>query len=104
MHFGLLIYGSLNTLSGGYMYDRRLLESLRLMGDTVEIISLPWRSYPAHLADNHSGSPSHVVAIGRAVLNTTSKPPHEGRTALTTPHPHRCGRSFRRSNPHPSCR
>src|SRR5574339_1182768 len=52
MHIGLIIYGSLDTLSGGYLYDRRLVEFLRSQGDTVEIISLPWRNYLAHLTDN----------------------------------------------------
>jgi len=52
MKIGLVIYGSLGTLSGGYMYDRRLVEYLRAQGDTVEIISLPWRNYAAHLIDN----------------------------------------------------
>ncbi|HRQ22587.1 MAG TPA: glycosyltransferase family 4 protein [Anaerolineales bacterium] len=52
MKIGLVIYGSLDTLSGGYMYDRRLVEYLRAQGDTVEIISLPWRNYAAHLIDN----------------------------------------------------
>jgi glycosyltransferase involved in cell wall biosynthesis len=52
MKIGLIIYGSLDTLSGGYMYDRKLVEYLRAQGDTVEIISLPWRNYGAHLIDN----------------------------------------------------
>src|SRR6476661_691270 len=52
MKIGLIIYGSLDTLSGGYLYDRKLVEYLRSQGDTVEIISLPWRNYPAHLTDN----------------------------------------------------
>src|SRR5512139_3888486 len=52
MHIGLIIYGSLDTLSGGYLYDRKLVEYLRSQRDTVEIISLPWRSYGAHLTDN----------------------------------------------------
>ena len=54
MRIGLLIYGSLDTLSGGYLYDRKLVEHLRLAGDSVEIVPLPWRSYPAHLVDNFS--------------------------------------------------
>lgn len=54
MRIGLLIYGSLDTLSGGYLYDRELVEHLRQAGDAVEIVALPWRSYPAHLADNLS--------------------------------------------------
>src|SRR5512133_2455026 len=60
MKIGLIIYGSIDTLSGGYMYDRKLVEYLRAQGDTVEIISLPpgvtdlsdWRNYAAHLTDN----------------------------------------------------
>lgn len=52
MKLGLLIYGSLDTLSGGYLYDRKLVEYLRAQGDGVDIISLPWRNYAAHLTDN----------------------------------------------------
>jgi glycosyltransferase involved in cell wall biosynthesis len=52
MKLGLVIYGSLDTLSGGYLYDRKLVEYLREQGDRVEVISLPWRNYAAHLTDN----------------------------------------------------
>src|SRR5512138_515430 len=52
MRLGLVIYGSLDTRSGGYLYDRKLVDYLRSQGDTVEIISLPWRNYAAHLTDN----------------------------------------------------
>jgi glycosyltransferase involved in cell wall biosynthesis len=50
----LLIYGSLGSLSGGYLYDRKLVEYLCQQGDLVEIISLPWRNYARHLSDNFS--------------------------------------------------
>ncbi|HSL42155.1 MAG TPA: glycosyltransferase family 4 protein [Anaerolineales bacterium] len=62
MRIGFVIYGSLDTLSGGYLYDRKLVEYLRSQGDTVEIISLPWRNYAAHLMDNFSFRLPHVVA------------------------------------------
>src|SRR6266508_575338 len=52
MRIGLVIYGTLDTMSGGYLYDRKLVEYLRSQGETVEIISLPWRNYAAHLTDN----------------------------------------------------
>lgn len=52
MKIGFVIYGSLDTLSGGYLYDRKLVEYLRSQGDNVEIISLPWRNYAEHLTDN----------------------------------------------------
>jgi glycosyltransferase involved in cell wall biosynthesis len=54
MHIGLVIYGSLDTMSGGYLYDRKLVSYLRDQGDTVDVISLPWRNYFFHLTDNLS--------------------------------------------------
>lgn len=70
MKIGLVIYGSLDTLSGGYMYDRRLVEYLRAQGDTVEIISLPWRNYAAHLTDNFY----NVIASGAHGATKQSRP------------------------------
>lgn len=55
MKIGLVIYGTLETVSGGYLYDRLLVQTLRQAGHTVEIISLPWRTYRAHLSDNFDG-------------------------------------------------
>jgi hypothetical protein len=52
MRIGLVIYGSLDTLSGGYLYDRMLVAALHAAGHEVILFSLPWRSYPAHLTDN----------------------------------------------------
>jgi glycosyltransferase involved in cell wall biosynthesis len=52
MRIGLIIYGSLDTLSGGYLYDRKLVDYLRSQGDSVEILSIPWRNYTRHLGDN----------------------------------------------------
>lgn len=52
MRFGLVIYGSLENLSGGYLYDRNLVAYLRSQGDAVEVISLPWQNYPQHLGHN----------------------------------------------------
>lgn len=56
MHIGLIIYGSLDTISGGYLYDRKLVAHLRQQGDTVEIIPLPWSWYGRHLTHNFSRS------------------------------------------------
>jgi glycosyltransferase involved in cell wall biosynthesis len=52
MRIALVIYGSLSTISGGYLYDRMLVEHLRVEGDSVDVVSLPWRDYAAHLGDN----------------------------------------------------
>jgi glycosyltransferase involved in cell wall biosynthesis len=54
MRLGLVIYGSLNTLTGGYIYDRILVEYLQSQGHRVDIISLPLRSYGRHMLDNWS--------------------------------------------------
>ncbi len=59
MRVGLVIYGSLDTVSGGYIYDRMLVEHLRRQGEQVEIISLPWRNYGRHLVDNSSPTLYH---------------------------------------------
>ena len=54
MRVGLLIYGSLDTVSGGYLYNRQLVRFLESQGDSVELVSLPYRSYWHHLSDNFS--------------------------------------------------
>ncbi len=73
MKIGLTIYGSLDTLSGGYLYDRKLVEYLHSQGDTVELISLPWRNYAAHLTDNlHFRLPSNVDIMIQDELNHPS--------------------------------
>jgi hypothetical protein len=40
MRVGLVIYGSLDTLSGGYLYDRKLIEQLVVLGCSVSVFSL----------------------------------------------------------------
>ncbi|MFD1569882.1 glycosyltransferase family 4 protein [Halorubrum laminariae] len=62
MKVGFALYGSLDERSGGFRYDRKLVEGLRRAGDTVEVIELPWRgaaggawrAYPRGLCDTLS--------------------------------------------------
>lgn len=54
MRIGLIIYGSLNQLSGGYLYDKFLVDNLIKWGNEVEIISIPWKKYPTLINDNFS--------------------------------------------------
>jgi glycosyltransferase involved in cell wall biosynthesis len=54
MKIGLVIYGSPDTMSGGYLYDRKLTSYLRSQGDEVILISLRLGAYVAHLIDNLS--------------------------------------------------
>ena len=63
MKIGFVIYGSLDTVSGGYLYDRKLVEYLRSRGDTVEIISGTDRGVRGKIlvVDHEAG---HVVVEG----------------------------------------
>ena len=54
MHIGLIIYGSIETLTGGYLYDNYLVRHLEERGHRVDIISLSWRNYYRYLGDNFS--------------------------------------------------
>ncbi len=52
MRIGLVLYGSLDTPTGGYLYDRMLVEHLRHAGHGVRVFSMPWGSYPRRLLGN----------------------------------------------------
>ena len=52
MRTGFVIYGSLETLSGGYLYDRKLVAALRRRRHEVALYTRPWRSYANHFSDN----------------------------------------------------
>jgi len=54
MRVALVLYGHLEFISGGFLYDRRLVKHLRRQGVEVEIFSLPWRSYFGGLLDHLS--------------------------------------------------
>ena len=54
MNVGMVIYGALDQRSGGYLYDRMLVEGMRELGDRVEVLSIPAREYALNLLDNLS--------------------------------------------------
>ncbi len=54
MRLGFVVYGSLRELSGGFRYDRELVESLRERGHVVQVLTLPWESYGRCLLHNLS--------------------------------------------------
>ena len=66
MRLGLVVYGSLDTVSGGFLYDRQLVRHLRSRGDEVEVISIPWRPYARGLLDNLS--PALFKRLSRAAF------------------------------------
>ncbi|MEA1931074.1 MAG: glycosyltransferase family 4 protein [Euryarchaeota archaeon] len=58
MEIGLVVYGGLDETSGGFRYNRRLVDYLRSHGDTVEVIALPWRNYWRGVVDGLRSSVS----------------------------------------------
>jgi glycosyltransferase involved in cell wall biosynthesis len=52
MRVGWVVDGSLDQLSGGYLYDRIVVDYLRRNGVGLEVVSLPVGSYLARLARN----------------------------------------------------
>lgn len=58
MRIGLFIYGNLESLSGGYLYDRIVVEGLMQRGHAVEVLSLQSGPYPRRLLDGWISRPS----------------------------------------------
>jgi glycosyltransferase involved in cell wall biosynthesis len=52
MKIAFLIDGPIDQISGGYIYDSRVVETLRAGGDEVEVISLPPGSYLGRMRAN----------------------------------------------------
>jgi len=50
VNVGLVIYGRLDTLTGGYLYDRRMVKALEKRGHRVTVVALPEVSYPMRIA------------------------------------------------------
>jgi len=67
MRIGLVIYGHLDIVSGGYRYDRRLVAYWHRCGDTVTVYARPWRHYLRHLTDNLS--PAWRTQLQRSVVD-----------------------------------
>jgi glycosyltransferase involved in cell wall biosynthesis len=54
VRIALVVYGSLDIVSGGNLYDRKLVERLRASGHEVEVVSIANRGYVLDLASNLS--------------------------------------------------
>jgi glycosyltransferase involved in cell wall biosynthesis len=65
MRIGLVIYGSLETLTGGYLYDRIVVEGLERQGHEVEVISLASGSYLRRLGHGLTSDFCRRLLAGR---------------------------------------
>ncbi|QMT59341.1 glycosyltransferase family 4 protein [Legionella sp. PC997] len=54
MRVGLIVYGSLNTTTGGYIYDHKLVEYLRAQGVIVKVFSQQPKGFWGLLSNNFS--------------------------------------------------
>jgi glycosyltransferase involved in cell wall biosynthesis len=52
MRIAFVLLGDLDRVSGGFLYDRLLVERLRARGHTVDVVSLPWASRASAVASN----------------------------------------------------
>lgn len=52
MNVGFVVYEGLSPTTGGFLYDRKLVDTLRANDYHVEIVALPWRAYLQNLAHN----------------------------------------------------
>ena len=69
MRIGLIIYGSLETMTGGYLYDRIVVQGLKRLGHEVEVISLAGGSYLRKLGQGLSpGLWRRLLAAGFDLL------------------------------------
>jgi glycosyltransferase involved in cell wall biosynthesis len=62
MRIGLMIYGDMDAVSGGYLYNRKLVSYLQSKGEQVEIISLSSRNYWRHVGDNFGNNCLQQIA------------------------------------------
>jgi glycosyltransferase involved in cell wall biosynthesis len=58
----LVISGDLNTLTGGYLYDRMMVTYLQECGHRVEVLSLSGATYGAHLVAGFQPAPAIALA------------------------------------------
>ena len=65
MRIGFVIYGSLDTLSGGYLYDRIVVRGLAQLGHEVEVISLAGGPYLKRLSHGFSSRLTRRLLAGR---------------------------------------
>ena len=69
MSLHLLVPGPFDAISGGYIYDRRMVEGLRALGETVEVVELPG-SHPApdEAATEGARAALHALPAGARIV------------------------------------
>jgi glycosyltransferase involved in cell wall biosynthesis len=64
MRIAFVGYGSLEQISGGFIYDRALVAGLRALGHEVDVFGLPWHGYLPAVARNFALGPPLRAPLG----------------------------------------
>jgi glycosyltransferase involved in cell wall biosynthesis len=67
VRIAFMLLGELDRVSGGFLYDRMLVERLRARGHVVDVVSVPWRTRTRSVAANPRPLPP-VLAGADVVL------------------------------------
>lgn len=78
MNVALVITGRLETLTGGFIYDRFLVEALRRRGHRIELVELRCGSYALSLAESFSPGLRRRLTGGRWDLLLQDELAHPG--------------------------
>jgi glycosyltransferase involved in cell wall biosynthesis len=62
MRIAFILLGDLDRVSGGFLYDRMLVERLRARGHVVDVVPLPWRSRARSVTANLRPLPPALAA------------------------------------------
>jgi glycosyltransferase involved in cell wall biosynthesis len=62
MRIAFMLLGDLDRVSGGFLYDRMLVERLRARGHAVDVVSLPWRTRARSVTANLRPLPPALAA------------------------------------------
>ena len=74
MRIALVVAGDLDSISGGYLYDRKLVSYLEDCGHAVEVVSLPVASYSRQLLENVRSSSGRLAEFDVVVEDGLAHP------------------------------
>jgi len=75
MRIRFVVNGDINQISGGFVYDRALVDALAALGHRLDVVSIPRRGYARALATNLS--PSRLVPRAGDRTGSTALPPYD---------------------------
>lgn len=74
MRIALVVAGELDSTSGGYLYDRRLVSHLEERGHAVSVVELPVDSYRRQLLENARGLAGRLATFDVVVEDGLAHP------------------------------